>query len=140
VHKSIICKDGRLAVIQRINAYSFLGIFLLYAKFMNIVWAPFSINDRIYSSIFYVINRLSWFTCYIIGIIAIIVCLVRHLRHHFQRDHHADFIVKFLLLSLCWYYLNLIVFHHLLNELWYKRGTFWYKIRLKWNLLHIIVF
>jgi len=104
VHKSIMCKDGRQAVTRGLMFTAFLGILFTLCQIYEYCTAPFSINDGIYGSIFYVSTGFHGLHV-IIGTIAIIVCLIRHLRHHFQRDHHVGLELSF------WYW-------HFVDVIW----------------------
>lgn len=52
--------------------------------------AAFSINDSVYGSCFYMITGLHGFHV-IIGTLFILVCFIRHLKHHFTRKIHVGF-------------------------------------------------
>jgi heme/copper-type cytochrome/quinol oxidase subunit 3 len=54
------------------------------------IYAPFSISDGIYGTVFYMITGLHGFHV-IIGTIFMIVCFVRLLLSHFTKSHHLGF-------------------------------------------------
>jgi heme/copper-type cytochrome/quinol oxidase subunit 3 len=49
--------------------------------------APFSMNDSVYGSIFYLTTGFHGFHV-IIGTLFLIVCLIRHIYYHFTSEHH----------------------------------------------------
>jgi heme/copper-type cytochrome/quinol oxidase subunit 3 len=61
---------------------------MLQAK--EYVEAPFSINDSIYGSVFFLATGFHGFHV-IIGTIFLFVCFLRHLNFHFTREHHFGF-------------------------------------------------
>jgi heme/copper-type cytochrome/quinol oxidase subunit 3 len=87
VHKCIMNKDARNEVTIGLAITIMLGCLFTLCQLYEYCTASFSIHDGIFGSIFYVTTGFHGLHV-IIGTIALIVCLIRHLRHHFQRDHH----------------------------------------------------
>lgn len=52
--------------------------------------APFSINDSIFGSLFFVLTGFHGFHV-LIGTLFLIVCLYRHINYHFTRKQHIGF-------------------------------------------------
>jgi heme/copper-type cytochrome/quinol oxidase subunit 3 len=53
--------------------------------------APFSINDSVYGSIFYMTTGFHGIHV-LVGTIFLIVCLIRHVYYQFFRKHHVGFV------------------------------------------------
>jgi cytochrome c oxidase subunit 3 len=66
------------------------GLLFTALQLKEYIEAPFSINDSVYGSIFYLATGFHGFHA-IIGTIFLIVCLLRHLNYHFTREHHLGF-------------------------------------------------
>jgi len=52
--------------------------------------APFTIADGVYGSTFYLATGFHGFHVFV-GTLFLIVCLIRHLKYHFTREHHLGF-------------------------------------------------
>ncbi len=52
--------------------------------------APFNISDSVFGSVFYMTTGLHG-SHVLIGTIFLVVCLFRHIAHHFTRTHHVGF-------------------------------------------------
>jgi cytochrome c oxidase subunit 3 len=66
------------------------GILFTMLQAKEYVEAPFSINDSIYGSVFFLATGFHGFHV-IIGTIFLFVCFLRHLNFHFTREHHFGF-------------------------------------------------
>jgi cytochrome c oxidase subunit 3 len=66
------------------------GIVFTALQAKEYIEAPFSINDSIYGSVFFLATGFHGFHV-LIGTIFLIVCLLRHLNYHFTREHHFGF-------------------------------------------------
>lgn len=86
-HKSILRRNGRKDVMIGLGYSIVLGIAFTCFQLWEYSIATFSINDGIYGSIFYVATGFHGLHV-IIGTVALIVCLIRHIRYHFQMEHH----------------------------------------------------
>jgi len=111
-HKSIMRVDGRRGVTIGLVVTIVLGICFTACQYYEYNNAPFSINDGIYGSIFYVSTGFHGLHV-IIGTVAIVVCLIRHLYYHFLRDHHIGLELSF----------------------WY-----WHFVDVIWILLYIVMY
>jgi cytochrome c oxidase subunit 3 len=89
-HKSMLWKYGRNDVTVGLSISILLGVAFTCFQLWEYSIASFSINDGIYGSIFYVATGFHGLHV-IIGTIALIVCLIRHLNYHFQLEHHLGF-------------------------------------------------
>lgn len=67
------------------------GIIFSYIQFYEYNTAPFSINDGVYGSIFYMLTGFHGIHV-IVGTIFLIVCLLRHYYYHFFKNHHVGFV------------------------------------------------
>jgi len=67
-----------------------LAIFFTALQIFEYINAPFSINDGVYGSIFFMATGFHGFHV-LIGTLFIIVCLLRHLKFHFTKQHHLGF-------------------------------------------------
>jgi len=95
------------------------GILFTSLQLFEYIHAPFSINDGIYGSIFFVATGFHGLHV-IIGTVALIVCLMRHNRYHFQIDHHVG-----LELSV-WYW-------HFVDIIWILLYLSIYLWGFRWN-------
>nr|YP_009004128.1 cytochrome c oxidase subunit 3 [Tsukubamonas globosa]BAO51970.1 cytochrome c oxidase subunit 3 [Tsukubamonas globosa] len=57
---------------------------------MEYIHAPFTMSDGIYGSVFYMATGFHGFHV-IIGTLFLTVCLYRHIKYHFTREHHLGF-------------------------------------------------
>ena len=78
---------------ESINALLVTIAFALFFTFLQAFEysvAPFNISDSVYGSVFYMTTGLHG-SHVLIGTIFLVVCLFRHLAHHFTRTHHVGF-------------------------------------------------
>jgi heme/copper-type cytochrome/quinol oxidase subunit 3 len=87
-HKCIMRTSGRNDVTLGLAITVILGVSFTACQLLEYSLAEFSISDGIYGSIFYVSTGFHGLHV-IIGTVAIIVCLIRHINYHFLRDHHV---------------------------------------------------
>jgi len=66
------------------------GLFFTCIQYYEYLISPFSINDSIFGSLFFMLTGFHGFHV-LIGSIFLIVCLIRHLKYHFTNDHHVGF-------------------------------------------------
>jgi len=64
-----------------------LGLFFTSIQLYEYKHAGFAINDSIYGAVFFLLTGFHGFHV-LVGTIFLIVCLFRHLRYHFSRQHH----------------------------------------------------
>ena len=77
-------------VINSLALTIFWGLFFTYCQYSEYIEAPFSINDSVYGSIFYMATGFHGFHV-LIGTLFLIVCFVRHIKYHFLQNHHLGF-------------------------------------------------
>jgi cytochrome c oxidase subunit 3 len=66
------------------------GVLFSGIQYYEYTVAPFSINDSIFGSLFFLLT--GFHGCHIlIGSIFLIVCLLRHFKYHFTSTHHVGF-------------------------------------------------
>jgi len=94
------------------------GVAFTLLQVWEYINAPFSISDGIYGSIFFVSTGFHGLHV-IVGTIALIVCVFRHWRYHFQIDHHVG-----LELSI-WYW-------HFVDIIWILLYMFIYLWGYRW--------
>lgn len=88
-HKALIVGD---------RSYTMLGIFytIVYGSIFTIVQgyeytvAPFSLNDGIFGSLFFLLTGFHGLHVFI-GSLFLFICLVRHLQYHFLVNQHIGF-------------------------------------------------
>jgi len=64
-----------------------LGLFFTSVQIYEYKHAGFAINDSIYGAVFFLLTGFHGFHV-LVGTIFLIVCLFRHLKYHFSRQHH----------------------------------------------------
>lgn len=111
-HKCILVRTGRKDVTLGLIISIFLGLTFTAFQLWEYSMATFSINDGIYGSIFYLSTGFHGLHV-IIGTTALIVCLIRHLKYHFQMEHHVGFELS----------------------LWY-----WHFVDVIWILLYLFIY
>lgn len=67
------------------------GLIFSGIQYYEYISAPFSINDSVYGSIFYMTTGFHGLHV-LVGTIFLIVCLFRHLDYHFYKKHHVGFV------------------------------------------------
>jgi cytochrome c oxidase subunit 3 len=67
-----------------------LGLFFLFVQACEYVYSPFSINDSIYGSIFFVATGFHGLHV-LIGVILLIIALIRLFYYHLRNDQHLGF-------------------------------------------------
>jgi heme/copper-type cytochrome/quinol oxidase subunit 3 len=68
----------------------FYAVLFTYLQLQEYIFAPFSLSDGIYGSVFYMITGLHGLHV-IIGTLFITVCFMRFRKSHFTRTHHLGF-------------------------------------------------
>jgi len=111
-HKAILLRNGRMDVMTGLIVSVLLGIFFTCLQLWEYSLATFSINDGIYGSIFYLATGFHGLHV-IIGTVALIICLIRHIMFHFHIEHHIG----------------------LELSLWY-----WHFVDIIWILLYVFVY
>lgn len=86
----VSCKNVRLLVIVYLAVTIIQGAFFMYCQYLEYHVAPFSLNDTVYGSIFYLITGFHGFHVFV-GMIMLIVCLVRFIRNEFTVEQHVGF-------------------------------------------------
>lgn len=76
--------------INALIATIILAIFFTGLQAFEYNAAPFNISDSVYGSVFYMTTGLHG-SHVLIGTIFLVVCLFRHVAHHFTRTHHVGF-------------------------------------------------
>lgn len=88
-HFNLVAGNFSKTFIGFLETIFYAGLFT-YLQGQEYVFAPFSISDGIYGSVFYMITGLHGLHV-IIGTLFIIVCFVRFRKSHFTRQHHLGF-------------------------------------------------
>ena len=92
-HRALIIggsKKARQDVITALSITIAFGVIFTLCQLYEYASAPFSINDGIYGSIFYMATGFHGFHV-LIGTIFLIVTLVRQIFYHFTATHHVGF-------------------------------------------------
>nr|YP_010022646.1 cytochrome c oxidase subunit III [Muscina pascuorum]QOP39494.1 cytochrome c oxidase subunit III [Muscina pascuorum] len=67
-----------------------LGIYFTMLQAYEYIEAPFSIADSVYGSTFFMTTGFHGIHV-LIGTTFLLICLIRHLNHHFSKNHHFGF-------------------------------------------------
>lgn len=110
-HKAISA-GNRAAVTKALICTIFYGLFFTFFQAVEYLGAPFSMNDGVYGSIFYMTTGFHGLHV-IVGTIMLIVCLGRHLNYHFFKKRHLG----------------------LLCAIWY-----WHFVDIVWIFLYVCVY
>jgi cytochrome c oxidase subunit 3 len=89
-HYFLVLGESRLNVFLYQAFTIFLGLIFTGFQVLEYLEAPFSIQDGIYGTVFFMLTGFHG-THVIIGTIFIIVGTVRFIKHHFTREHHLGF-------------------------------------------------
>lgn len=76
--------------IQRLFLTVLLGIYFSILQAYEYLEAPFTIADSIYGSSFFIATGFHGLHV-LIGTTFLLVCLIRHINHHFSKTHHFGF-------------------------------------------------
>lgn len=82
--------NARRAVLVGLFLTILLGVYFTSIQLFEYQHAPFSINDSIYGSCFYLLTGFHGFHV-LVGTVFLAVCFFRHKSYHFTRDHHLGF-------------------------------------------------
>ena len=88
-HRAILSND-RDGMTNSMMATIGYGVFFTCIQYYEYTVAPFSINDSIFGSLFFMLTGFHGLHV-LVGSIMLIVCLVRHLKYHFTNTHHVGF-------------------------------------------------
>lgn len=91
-HRAMVINNptARKNVIQALIITIFYGLLFTSIQRYEYINAGFDITDSIYGSVFYAITGLHGLHV-LVGTIFLLICLLRHLRYHFTREHHFGF-------------------------------------------------
>nr|WDE73846.1 cytochrome c oxidase subunit III [Lophosia sp.] len=67
-----------------------LGIYFTMLQAYEYIEAPFTIADSVYGSVFFMATGFHGIHV-LIGTNFLLICLIRHLNHHFSKNHHFGF-------------------------------------------------
>jgi len=117
-HKAMVShlwKDSQVGLFLAILC----GIFFIGVQGYEYVAAPFSINDSVYGSVFYILTGCHGLHV-LIGTIFLTVCFVRNELKHFTSDHHLGFEVA----AIYWHFVDVVwIFVYLFVYCW-SAGVF----------------
>lgn len=88
-HRSFLVGDRKSAIIA-LTATILLGLIFTACQGFEYATAPFSVNDGVYGSIFYLTTGFHGFHV-LVGTLFLIVNLWRQTQYHFTRQHHFGF-------------------------------------------------
>ena len=112
-HKAMVShlwKDSQVGLFLAILC----GIFFIGVQGYEYVAAPFSINDSVYGSVFYILTGCHGLHV-LIGTIFLTVCFVRNELKHFTSDHHLGFEVA----AIYWHFVDVVwIFVYLFVYCW----------------------
>ena len=86
-HRGILAGE-RLTTINGLVATIFYGIIFTFVQGYEYNSAPFSINDGIFGSLFFLLTGFHGFHV-LVGSIFLVVCLQRQINYNFTRKHHV---------------------------------------------------
>jgi cytochrome c oxidase subunit 3 len=66
------------------------GMLFTCIQYYEYTVAPFSLNDGIFGSLFFVLTGFHGLHV-LVGSIFLAVCLLRHINYHFTSNHHVGF-------------------------------------------------
>lgn len=104
--------ENRNSGIYSLFITAFLGVFFLLLQIIEYKSTFFTITDRVYGSLFFIITGFHGLHV-LVGTLIIIVCLVRIIKFHFSKRHHVGF-------EIC---------------IWY-----WHFVDVVWIFLYIFVY
>jgi heme/copper-type cytochrome/quinol oxidase subunit 3 len=83
----VVRSQKRHEVTLALTATVLYGILFTALQLHEYNHAPFSMNDSVYGSIFYLTTGFHGFHV-LIGTLFLVVCLIRHVYYHFTSEHH----------------------------------------------------
>jgi cytochrome c oxidase subunit 3 len=88
-HRAILC-GARVSTTNGIIATVFYGVIFTFVQAYEYNVAPFSINDGVFGSLFFMLTGFHGFHVFI-GTLFLFVCLARQINYHFTRRQHIGF-------------------------------------------------
>jgi len=110
-HRAILSGE-RAATINGILATVAYGVVFTFVQAYEYNIAPFSINDGVFGSLFFVLTGFHGIHV-LVGTIFLLVCLHRQREYHFTRGHHLGFecaIYYWHFVDLVWLFLFVVVY------------------------------
>jgi len=119
-HKSMIghCwRDSQIGLFLAIIC----GVLFFCVQGYEYLESPFSINDSVYGSIFYILTGCHGLHV-LIGTIFLTVCFVRNELKHFTCDHHVGFEAA----AIYWHFVDVVwIFVYIFVYCWTAGNAFW---------------
>jgi cytochrome c oxidase subunit 3 len=110
-HRAIVSGDRHQVTISLISTIGY-GLFFSAIQFYEYNVAPFSINDSVYGTLFFILTGFHGLHI-IVGTIMLIVCLVRHINYHFTTNQHVGLecaIWYWHFVDVVWLFLLLVIY------------------------------
>lgn len=110
-HKAIIFNNRKTLTIGVLLTI-FYGFIFSLIQYYEYIEAPFSINDGIYGSLFFMLTGFHGFHVFI-GTIFLIICIFRHIFYHFNAFQHIGFecaIYYWHFVDIVWLFLFILVY------------------------------
>nr|QYB23339.1 cytochrome c oxidase subunit 3 [Oncocera semirubella] len=85
-----LMEDNYSQTTQGLFLTVFLGIYFTILQAYEYIEAPFTIADSIYGSTFFITTGFHE-SRMIIGTVFLLICLIRHLKKNFSKNHHFNF-------------------------------------------------
>jgi len=124
-HKSMIGRCWRDSQIGLFLAI-ICGVFFFCVQGYEYIESPFSINDSVYGSIFYILTGCHGLHV-LIGTIFLTVCFVRNELKHFTCDHHVGFEAA----AIYWHFVDVVwIFVYLFVYCWSAGNDFFRGVYL----------
>jgi len=110
-HKAILLNNRKLVTIG-ILLTVFYGLIFSVIQYYEYIESPFSINDGIYGSLFFMLTGFHGFHVFI-GSIFLIICIFRHILYHFNNNQHIGLecaIYYWHFVDVVWLFLFILVY------------------------------
>ena len=88
-HRALIC-GYKAEAVDGLFGTIIYGIIFTFFQAVEYTYAPFSMQDSVYGSLFYMCTGFHGFHV-LIGTLLLIVCLIRTLSNHFTQENHIGF-------------------------------------------------
>lgn len=111
---------------KRLRLTILLGIYFSILQAFEYIEAPFNISDSVYGTTFFIATGFHGIHV-LIGTTFLSICLIRHIKFHFSKNHHFGFEAS----AWYWHFVDIVWLFLYISIYWW--GRYFYNIKSIYN-------